>query len=33
VQLDVTFPASGALTFSCKFHGPLGMAGMLKTSE
>jgi len=33
VQLNVTFPASGVLTFSCKFHGPLGMAGMLKTSE
>jgi YVTN family beta-propeller protein len=33
VRLDVTFPASGALTFSCKFHGPLGMAGMLKVSE
>ena len=33
VQLDVTFPASGVLTFACKFHGPLGMAGMLKTSE
>src|SRR5262249_45662362 len=33
VQLDVTFPASGALTFYCKFHGPLGMKGMLKTGE
>ena len=33
VQLDVVFPASGALTFSCKFHGPLGMAGTLKTTE
>ena len=33
VQLDVTFPASGVLTFSCKFHGPLGMAGMLKVGE
>src|SRR5215470_3526544 len=33
VQLDVTFPASGVLTFYCKFHGPLGMRGMLKTGE
>jgi YVTN family beta-propeller protein len=33
VQLDVTFPASGVLTFSCKFHGPLGMAGMLRVGE
>ncbi len=33
VQLDVTFPASGTLTFYCKFHGPLGMKGMLKTGE
>jgi YVTN family beta-propeller protein len=33
VQLDVTFPASGVLTFYCKFHGPLGMKGMLKTGE
>ena len=33
VRLDVTFPASGTLTFSCKFHGPLGMAGMLKVGE
>ena len=31
--MDVTFPASGALTFSCKFHGPLGMAGVLKVGE
>jgi YVTN family beta-propeller protein len=33
VQLDVTFPASGVVTFSCKFHGPLGMAGTLKTTD
>ena len=33
VRLDVTFPASGVLTFYCKFHGPLGMKGMLKTGE
>jgi plastocyanin len=33
VRLDVTFPASGVLTFSCKFHGPLGMNGMLKTGD
>src|SRR5262245_23486602 len=29
VQLDVTFPASGVLAFSCKFHAPLGMNGQL----
>ena len=29
VQVDVTFPASGVLAFSCKFHGPLGMHGQL----
>jgi plastocyanin len=33
VQVDVTLPASGVLTFSCKFHGPLGMAGILKAGE
>jgi YVTN family beta-propeller protein len=33
MQLDITFPASGTLTFACKFHGPLGMAGMLKVGE
>src|SRR4029450_9030718 len=33
VRLDVTFPASGVLAFSCKFHGPLGMNGMLKTGD
>jgi plastocyanin len=33
VQLDVAFPTSGVLTFSCKFHGPLGMAGMLKVGD
>ena len=33
VRVDVTFPTSGVLTFSCKFHGPLGMAGMLKVGE
>ncbi|HKW91560.1 MAG TPA: hypothetical protein VJX92_06640 [Methylomirabilota bacterium] len=33
VQLDVVFPASGVLTFYCKFHGPLGVKGMLKTGE
>ncbi len=31
VQVEVTFPASGLLTFSCKFHGPLGMKGQLLT--
>ena len=33
VRLDVIFPASGVVTFSCKFHGPRGMAGMLKVGE
>jgi len=33
VQLDVTFPASGALAFFCKFHGPLGMNGQLLTGD
>jgi YVTN family beta-propeller protein len=33
VQVDVTFPASGVLAFSCKFHGPLGMNGQLQTGE
>jgi YVTN family beta-propeller protein len=32
VQVDVTFPASGVLSFSCKFHGALGMNGQLTTS-
>jgi plastocyanin len=31
VQVDVTFPASGVLSFSCKFHGALGMNGQLTT--
>lgn len=30
-RLDVTIPAPVVLTFSCKFHGPLGMHGMPKT--
>jgi plastocyanin len=29
IEVDVTLPASGTLTFSCKFHGPLGMNGQL----
>ena len=29
VQVDVTFPASGVLAFSCKFHASLGMNGHL----
>ncbi len=33
IQVDVTFPASGVLAFSCKFHGPLGMNGQLQTGE
>src|SRR2546425_450201 len=33
VQFDVTFPASGGLAFSCKFHGPLGMNGQLLAGD
>ena len=33
VQLDLTFPASGVLAFSCKFHGPLGMNGQLLAGD
>jgi YVTN family beta-propeller protein len=33
VQVDVTFPASGVLAFSCKFHGPLGMNGQFLAGE
>ena len=33
VEVAVVFPASGILVFSCKFHGPLGMNGMLKMGE
>lgn len=33
VQVDVTFPASGVLMFSCKFHGGLGMNGQLQVGD
>jgi len=33
VQVDVTFPPSGELSFSCKFHGSLGMNGQLRTGD
>ena len=33
VQVDVTFPSSGVLAFSCKFHGALGMNGQLLTGD
>ncbi len=33
VQVDVTFPPSGELSFSCKFHGSLGMNGQLRTGN
>ncbi len=33
VALDVTFPASGMLAISCKFHGSLGMNGQLLTGD
>ena len=29
IEVEVTIPESGALVFSCKFHGPLGMNGQL----
>src|SRR5215469_4399657 len=33
VQFEVTFPASGVLAFTCKFHGPLGMNGQLLSGD
>jgi len=30
LQFDVTFPASGVLIFSCKYHRTLGMNGQLR---
>ena len=33
VPVDVTFPASGMLAISCKFHGSLGMNGQLLTGD
>jgi len=33
VEFDVTFPASGVLAFSCKFHGALGMNGQLQPGD
>ena len=33
IEVDVTMPASGAVTFTCKFHGPLGMNGQLAVLE
>jgi YVTN family beta-propeller protein len=33
VQADVTFPASGVLAFSCKFHRGLGMNGQLLAGD
>jgi len=33
IQVDVTFPASGMLAVSCKFHGSLGMNGQLLTGD
>jgi plastocyanin len=31
--MTVTFPASGVLSFFCKFHGPVGMNGQLLTGD
>jgi len=33
IEVDVTVPPSGVVTFSCKFHGPLGMNGQLATAD
>src|SRR5262249_3501938 len=33
VQFEVTFPASGVLAFTCKFHGSLGMNGQLRVGD
>jgi YVTN family beta-propeller protein len=33
VQFEVTFPASGVLSFSCKFHRSLGMNGQLQAGD
>ncbi len=33
VQVDVTFPVSGMLAVSCKFHASLGMSGQLLTGS
>jgi len=33
VQFEVTFPASGVLAFTCKFHGALGMNGQLVAGD
>jgi YVTN family beta-propeller protein len=33
IEVDVTIPPSGVITFSCKFHGPLGMNGQLTAAD
>jgi YVTN family beta-propeller protein len=33
IEGDVTIPPSGVVTFSCKFHGPLGMNGQLTAAD
>lgn len=33
LQFDVTFPASGVLIFSCKYHRTLGMNGQLRVGD
>jgi plastocyanin len=33
LQFDVTFPTSGVLIFSCKFHGSRGMNGQLRVGD
>lgn len=33
LQFEVTFPASGVLIFSCKYHRTLGMNGQLRVGD
>jgi plastocyanin len=33
IEVDVTMPLSGAVAFTCKFHGALGMNGQLVAAE
>jgi len=33
IEVDVTVPASGAVAFMCKFHGPVGMNGQIVAVE
>jgi len=33
IEIGVTVPSSGIVTFTCKFHGPLGMNGYFSVAE